>query len=124
LSGGERIRVRLAELLQQSINTLIFDEPTNHIDIPTKESLEEAIEDFDGTLLAISHDRFFINKFVDKIIEVDSGRTTEYLGNYDFYVRKKEKAQQSQQPQAGQATHKKAKAGDGGKNKVKKKGNV
>ena len=85
LSGGERIKVRLAILLQQSINTLIFDEPTNHIDIPTKEALEEAIEDFDGTLLAISHDRFFIDKFADKIIEVVNGKTTMHLGNYEDY---------------------------------------
>ena len=91
LSGGERIRVRLASLLQQQINTLIFDEPTNHIDIPTKESMEQAIEDFDGTLLFISHDRFFINKFADRIIEIENGITKEYLGNYDFYVEKKDK---------------------------------
>lgn len=91
LSGGEKIRVRLAILLQQEINTLIFDEPTNHIDIPTKESMEEALEDFDGTLLFISHDRFFINKFADKIIEVDNGKTTTYLGNYQEYSMKKQK---------------------------------
>ena len=91
LSGGERIRVRLAVLLQQRINTLIFDEPTNHIDIPTKESLEESIEDFDGTLIAISHDRYFINKFAHRIIEMESGIATEYLGNYDFYTSKKRK---------------------------------
>jgi len=88
LSGGERIRVRLACLLQQSINMLIFDEPTNHIDIPTKESLEEALDDFGGTLLFISHDRFFINKFAEKIIEVNKGIATTYLGNYSDYLYK------------------------------------
>lgn len=91
LSGGERIRVRLASLLQQRINTLIFDEPTNHIDIPTKESMEEALEDFDGTLLFISHDRFFINKFANKIIEVNKGKTTTYQGNYQDYTDEKAK---------------------------------
>ncbi|MCL2484407.1 MAG: ATP-binding cassette domain-containing protein, partial [Firmicutes bacterium] len=91
LSGGERIRVRLAVLLQQQINTLIFDEPTNHIDISTKESLEESMEEFDGTLIFISHDRFFINKFAQKVIEVDSGKTTTYLGNYEDYIRSKKK---------------------------------
>ena len=91
LSGGERIRVRLASLLQQQINTLIFDEPTNHIDIPTKESLEEALENFDGTLLAISHDRFFIDKFADKIIEVENGRTRTFIGNYTDYIDKVKK---------------------------------
>ena len=88
LSGGERMRVKLAELLQLKINTLIFDEPTNHIDIPTKEVLEEAIEEFDGTLIFVSHDRFFINKFADKTIEFKAGQITKYLGNYDYYKEK------------------------------------
>lgn len=88
LSGGERMRVKLAELLQLKINTLIFDEPTNHIDIPTKEVLEEAIEDFDGTLIFVSHDRFFINKFAEKTIEFKDGNITTYLGNYDYYKEK------------------------------------
>lgn len=90
LSGGEKIRVKLAELLQQKINTLIFDEPTNHIDIPTKEVLEEAIEDFDGTLIFVSHDRYFINKFADKTVEFKDGSIEAYLGGYDDY--KEEKA--------------------------------
>lgn len=89
LSGGEKIRVKLTELLQQKINTLIFDEPTNHIDIPTKEVLEDAIESFDGTLIFVSHDRFFINKFADKVIEFCGGETTEYVGNYDYYKEQK-----------------------------------
>lgn len=85
LSGGERIRVKLAILLQQQINTLIFDEPTNHIDIPTKEVLEEALSNFGGTLIFVSHDRYFINKFADKIFEFSSGKVTTYHGNYDYY---------------------------------------
>lgn len=89
LSGGERMRIKLAELLQKKMNTLIFDEPTNHIDIPTKEVLEEAIEDFDGTLIFVSHDRYFINKFADKTIEFKNGHVTTYLGNYDNYKEKK-----------------------------------
>ena len=91
LSGGEKIRVKLAELLQQKINTLIFDEPTNHIDIPTKEVLEDAIEDFDGTLIFVSHDRYFINKFADKTIEFKDGHTSTYLGGYDYYKVQKER---------------------------------
>lgn len=94
LSGGERMRVRLAELLQEKINTLIFDEPTNHIDIPTKEVLEDAIEDFNGTLIFVSHDRYFINKFADEIIEFQDGKTKSYLGNYDDYKVSKEKQSQ------------------------------
>lgn len=91
LSGGERMRVKLAELLQEKINTLIFDEPTNHIDIPTKEVLEDAIEDFNGTLIFVSHDRYFINKFSDEIIEFQDGKAKSYLGNYDDYKVSKEK---------------------------------
>ena len=94
LSGGERMRVKLAELLQEKINTLIFDEPTNHIDIPTKEVLEDAIEDFNGTLIFVSHDRYFINKFADEIIELQDGKAKSYLGNYDDYKVSKEKRSQ------------------------------
>ena len=89
LSGGERIRLRLAVLLQRPMNTLIFDEPTNHIDIPTREALEEAIENFDGTLLIVSHDRFFIDKFANKIIEIENGKATTYIGNYENYQKQK-----------------------------------
>lgn len=89
LSGGEKMKIKLAELLQKEINTLIFDEPTNHIDIPTKEVLESAIEDFDGTLLFVSHDRYFINKFADKTIEFENGNINTFIGNYDDYKIKK-----------------------------------
>lgn len=85
LSGGEKIRLKLAVLLQNNVNCLVFDEPTNHIDIPTKEVLEHAIENFDGTVLFVSHDRYFINKFAEKIIEFKNGTITTYLGNYDYY---------------------------------------
>lgn len=85
LSGGERMKVKMAELLQQEVNTLIFDEPTNHIDIPTKEVLEEALENFSGTLIFISHDRFFINKFANRIILFEDKKINEYWGNYDNY---------------------------------------
>ncbi len=92
LSGGKKIRVKLAELLQKRINTLIFDEPTNYIDITTKEVLEDAIEDFDGTLIFVSHDRFFINKFADKTIEFKDRKITTYLGGYDYYKEQREKS--------------------------------
>lgn len=85
LSGGEKMKVKMAELLQQEVNTLIFDEPTNHIDIPTKEVLEEALKEFSGTLIFISHDRFFINKFANRIINFEDGKINEYWGNYDEY---------------------------------------
>lgn len=85
LSGGEKMKIKLALLLQLEVNTLILDEPTNHIDIPTKEVLEEALEEFNGTLIFISHDRYFINKFASKIIEFKNGEIKQYLGNYDDY---------------------------------------
>lgn len=89
LSGGERMKVKLAELLQNKVNTLILDEPTNHIDIDTKESFENALKNFSGTLLFVSHDRYFINKFADKIFELNNGNINIYYGNYDDYVNKK-----------------------------------
>lgn len=85
----KKIRVKLAELLQKKINTLIFDEPTNHIDIPTKEVLEEAISDFNGTLIFVSHDRYFINKFADKTVEFKDGKIQVFYGNYDYYKQQK-----------------------------------
>lgn len=88
LSGGERIRLRLAILLQNEINTLIFDEPTNHIDIPTKEALESAIDGFDGTLIAVSHDRFFINRVAHKVVEVKDKHIQTYIGDYNNYLSK------------------------------------
>ena len=91
LSGGERIRLRLAVLLQQKLNCLVFDEPTNHIDISTKEVLEKALNNFSGTILFVSHDRYFINKLADKVVEFKNGTTTTYLGNYDFYRSEKSK---------------------------------
>lgn len=96
LSGGERIRVRLASLLQLNVNCLIFDEPTNHIDIPTKEVLEKAVENFDGTVIFVSHDRYFINKLAEKIIEFHDGHISTYLGNYDYYKSEKQKRLQAQ----------------------------
>lgn len=88
LSGGERVRLRLAILLQTNVNCLIFDEPTNHIDIPTKEVLENAISEFNGTFIFVSHDRYFINKFAEKIIEFKNKKIKIYDGNYDYYKEK------------------------------------
>ncbi|WP_423409279.1 ribosomal protection-like ABC-F family protein [Heyndrickxia sp. MSNUG] len=83
LSGGERMRLRLAQLMHQDLNFLVLDEPTNHLDIDSREVLEEALDDFEGTLLAVSHDRFFLNKLFDKIYWLESGEVTEIEGNYD-----------------------------------------
>lgn len=83
LSGGERMRLRLAQLMHQDLNFLILDEPTNHLDIDSREALEEALDGFEGTLLAVSHDRFFLNKLFDKIYWLESGELTEIEGDYD-----------------------------------------
>lgn len=83
LSGGERMRLRLAQLMHQDINFLILDEPTNHLDIDSREVLEEALERFRGTILAVSHDRYFLNKIFEKIYWLENGELSEIEGNYD-----------------------------------------
>lgn len=88
LSGGEKVRLILAKLLKQNINFLILDEPTNHIDIETRELLEEAIKEYSGTVLFVSHDRYFINNLAERIVEVKEKRFFSYIGNYDDYLRK------------------------------------
>ena len=85
LSGGEKVRLKLFELIQKNANFLIFDEPTNHIDIETRTILEDAIKDFSGTFLCISHDRYFINKIVNKIYAIEDCKLNYYIGNYDNY---------------------------------------
>lgn len=84
LSGGERMRLRLAQLMYQDINLLVLDEPTNHLDIESREVLEETLEDFNGTILAVSHDRYFLNKLFDKIVWIDSNQVHSFAGNYDW----------------------------------------
>ena len=90
LSGGEQGRVSLAKLMLSDANFLILDEPTNHLDIQGKEVLEEAIRNYEGTVLYVSHDRYFINKTATRIIELFSNRFDDYIGNYDYYIEKKE----------------------------------
>lgn len=90
LSGGERARVALAKLAIEQNNCLILDEPTNHLDIDSKEVLENALSDFDGTLLFVSHDRYFINRIANKVYEINPDGITVYLGDYDYYLQKKE----------------------------------
>lgn len=85
LSGGERIRLKLSRLLYDKVNVLILDEPTNHLDIDSIETLEEALEDFSGTLFFISHDRYFINKVAKRILAIESNKLISYPGNYDAY---------------------------------------
>ena len=91
LSGGEKVRLKLFELMQKNVNLLIMDEPTNHIDITTQEVLEEALKEYPGTILFISHDRYFINEIAGKILYIEDKGIKEYLGNYDDYRDTKEK---------------------------------
>ena len=89
LSGGEKARLLLAKLSMENNNFLILDEPTNHLDIDSKEVLENALIDFDGTLLFVSHDRYFINRVATHVLEISENGSTLYLGDYDYYVDKK-----------------------------------
>ncbi|QNO15089.1 ABC-F family ATP-binding cassette domain-containing protein [Alkalicella caledoniensis] len=88
LSGGEKSRLRLCQLIYDNVNTLILDEPTNHLDIESREMLEESLDDFKGTVLFISHDRYFVNGLAEKVMLLNDGKITEYQGNYDYYKEK------------------------------------
>ena len=90
LSGGEKGRVSLAKLMLSEANFLILDEPTNHLDITSKEILEEALNNYSGTVLYVSHDRYFINQTCSRILELVNQTFVNYIGNYDYYLEKKE----------------------------------
>lgn len=97
LSGGERARLSLAKLMMKQANFLILDEPTNHLDIASKEVLEAALIDYPGTIIFVSHDRYFINKIASRVLELNKDGVTTYLGDYDYYVMKKEEELERQQ---------------------------
>ena len=100
LSGGEKARLLLAKLSMENNNFLILDEPTNHLDIDSKEVLENALIDFDGTLLFVSHDRYFINRVATHVLELSENGSTVYLGDYDYYVEKKAELAASREEEA------------------------
>lgn len=95
LSGGEKARLALAKLMMKKANFLILDEPTNHLDLDSKEILENALIEYPGTILFVSHDRYFINRIATKVFELSNTGITEYLGDYDYYVEKKEELQET-----------------------------
>ncbi|CAG7657779.1 ABC-F family ATP-binding cassette domain-containing protein [Paenibacillus allorhizosphaerae] len=114
LSGGEKARVALAKLMLQKANVLILDEPTNHLDLYSKEVLESALIDYEGTLLFISHDRYFLNKMAESMLELSPDGVAGYLGNYDDYVEKKQELAEMEQQRLAEEATKRAAGGQAG----------
>ena len=86
LSGGEKSRLRLCELMYDPLNLLILDEPTNHLDLASREWIEEAVEAFDGTLLFVSHDRYFVERFATRVLYLENGRLIDFIGSYSAFL--------------------------------------
>jgi len=116
LSGGERARVALCKLMLSGNNLLLLDEPTNHLDLRSREALETALENFEGTIIAVSHDRYFINKLSTRILNLEEGTLKSYIGNYDDYLKYKERESAKEVPSV-----KEKQMGKGGKDYHEKK---
>ncbi|MBR2974586.1 MAG: ATP-binding cassette domain-containing protein, partial [Clostridia bacterium] len=96
LSGGERAKLGLAVLMAKDNNFLLLDEPTNHLDLPSREALEQSLKNYEGTLLFVSHDRYFVNAVADVVVELEDGKLTAYNGNYDNFIAEKKKQMEQQ----------------------------
>lgn len=107
LSGGQKARLVLLKLVLDGANCLVLDEPTNHLDIMARETVEAALEAFDGTVLVVSHDRYFVNEVADRIWEIEDFQIKDYKGNYDFYLEEKNKREQAQATAAAEAARQK-----------------
>ncbi|EFA70154.1 lysophospholipase [Cylindrospermopsis raciborskii S07] len=121
LSGGEKARLALAKMLLCPVNLIILDEPTNHLDIPAKEMLEEALQNYDGTAIVVSHDRYFISQVANKIVEIRDGEFRVYLGDYHYYLTKIEEEKQQAKLAAMEAEKAAKKAAKTAKAAAKKK---
>ena len=109
LSGGERARVELVKLMLKSVNLLIMDEPTNHLDIESREALENALSDYDGTMIMVSHDRYFINKLADRILYLTPNGVESYRGDYDSFVARETVKTEQKTESAGHLDYKEQK---------------
>jgi ATP-binding cassette subfamily F protein 3 len=121
LSGGEKARLALAKMLLRPVNLIILDEPTNHLDIPAKEMMEEALQNYDGTAIVVSHDRYFISQVANKIVEIRDGEFRVYLGDYHYYLRKIEEEKEQAKLAAMEAEKAAKKAAKAAKSAAKKK---